>query len=96
MSVSDAPAPPSAPEKPARGGGRCLGQHLLERPGLSELEAFALGFQKAFPAFQAACSLPYRTGRAAGCVNTLKHIKGSLYGRGSFELLRQRVLQSAA
>jgi transposase len=30
-----------------------------------------------------------------GFVNKLKHIKGSMYGRGSFELLRQRVLQSA-
>ena len=64
--------------------------------GISELEAFALGLQKEFPAFQAACSLPYNNGMAEGFVNKLKHIKGSMYGRGSFELLRQRVLQSAA
>jgi transposase len=31
-----------------------------------------------------------------GFVNKLKHIKGSMYGRGRFELLRQRMLQSAA
>ena len=64
--------------------------------GISELEAFALGLQKEFPAFQAACSLPYNNGMAEGFVNKLKHIKGSMYGRGSFGLLRQRVLQSAA
>jgi len=64
--------------------------------GISELEAFALGLQKELPAFQAACSLPYNNGMAEGFVNKLKHIKGSMYGRGSFELLRQRVLQSAA
>jgi transposase len=64
--------------------------------GISELEAFALGIQKELPAFQAACSLPYSNGMTEGFVNKLKHIKGSMYGRGSFELLRQRVLQSAA
>jgi transposase len=63
--------------------------------GISELEAFALGLQKELPAFQAACSLPYSNGMTEGFVNKLKHIKGSMYGRGSFELLRQRVLQSA-
>jgi transposase len=63
--------------------------------GISELEAFALGVQKELPAFQAACSLPYNNGMAEGFVNKLKHIKGSMDGRGSFELLRQRVLQSA-
>jgi transposase len=64
--------------------------------GVSELEAFALGLQKELPAFQAACSLPYNNGMTEGFVNKLKHIKGSMYGRGRFELLRQRVLQSAA
>lgn len=63
---------------------------------IAELEAFALGLQKEFPAFQAACSLPYNTGMTEGFVNKLKHIKGSMYGRGSFELLRKRVLQPAA
>ena len=62
--------------------------------GISELEAFALGIQKELPAFQAACSLSYSNGMTEGFVNKLKHIKGSMYGRGSFELLRQRVLQS--
>jgi transposase len=64
--------------------------------GIAELEAFALGLQKELPAFQAACSLPYSNGMTEGFVHKLKHIKGSMYGRGSFELLRQRVLQSTA
>jgi transposase len=63
--------------------------------GISELESFALGIQKELPAFQAACSLSYNNGMTEGFVNKLKHIKGSMYGRGSIELLRQRVLQSA-
>lgn len=69
---------------------------ICSTSGLSELEAFALGVQKELPAFQAACSLPYSNGLAEGFVNKLKHIKGSMYGRGSFGLLRQRVLQAAA
>ena len=64
--------------------------------GISELETFALGLQKELPAFQAACSLPYNNGMAEGFVNKLKHIKGSMYGRGSFPLLRQRVLLSVS
>jgi transposase len=64
--------------------------------GISELEAFALGLQKELPAFQAACSLPYSNGMTEGFVNKLKYIKRSMYGRGSFELLRQRVLQSVS
>jgi transposase len=64
--------------------------------GIAELEAFALGLQKELPAFKAACSLPYNNGMTEGFVNKLKHIKGSMYGRGNFELLRQRVLQAAA
>ena len=64
--------------------------------GISELEAFALGLQKEWPAFQAACSLPYNNGMTEGFVNKLKYIKRSMYGRGSFELLRQRMLQSAS
>ncbi len=64
--------------------------------GISELEAFALGLQKELPAFVAACSLAYNNGMTEGFVNKLKYIKRSMYGRGSFELLRQRVLQSAS
>ncbi len=62
--------------------------------GIAELEAFALGLQKELPAFHAACSLPYSNGMTEGFVNKLKFIKRSI-GRGSFALLRQRVLQSA-
>jgi transposase len=64
--------------------------------GISELETFALGLQKELPAFQAACALPYSNGMTEGFVNKLKYIKRSMYGRGSFELLRQRVLQSTS
>lgn len=70
-------------------------QHSRSSCDISGLEAFALGLQKEFPAFQAAYSLPYNNRMTEGFVNKLKYIKRSIYGRGNFELLRQQVLQSA-
>jgi len=63
--------------------------------GISELEGFAFGLQRELPAMVAACSLPYSNGPTEGMINRLKYIKRSMYGRGSFALLRQRVLQSS-
>lgn len=68
---------------------------ICSRSGIAELETFALGIQKELPAFVAACTFAYNNGIAEGFVNKLKHIKGSMYGRGSLQLLRQRVLLSA-
>jgi transposase len=64
--------------------------------GISELEAFAFGLQREVPAIVAACSMPYSNGPTEGIINRLKYIKRSMYGRGSFDLLRQRVLQSSS
>jgi hypothetical protein len=43
-------------------------------------------------ALVAAMILPYSQGQTEGQVNKLKLIKRSIYGRGKFDLLRQRVL----
>lgn len=64
--------------------------------GISELEAFAEGKQREVPAIVAACSMPYSNGPTIRIINRLKSIKRSMYGRGSFDLLRQRVLQSSS
>lgn len=63
--------------------------------GISELEGFAFGLQRELSAIVAACSLPYSNGPTEGIINRLKYRKRSMYGRGSFALLRQRVLQSS-
>ena len=44
----------------------------------------------------AATVMPYNQGQTEGRVNKLKLIKRSMYGRGKFALLRQRVLYAAA
>ena len=43
-----------------------------------------------------ALQFSYSNGSVEGQINKLKYIKRSMYGRGSFELLRQRFLQVAA
>ncbi len=44
----------------------------------------------------AAMVLPYSQEQTEGRVNKLKLVKRSMYGRGKFDLLRQRVLYAAS
>lgn len=71
------------------------------RPWLAEadqtsLRGFATGIRKDFDAVLAALCFPWSQGPTEGHVNRLKAIKRAMYGRGSFALLRQRVLHYAA
>ncbi|MBV9455661.1 MAG: transposase [Rubrobacter sp.] len=66
-----------------------------EGSGTSELRAFVVKLQD-FEAVLAAMILPYSQGQTEGRVNKLKLIKRSMYGRGKFDLLRQRLLYAAA
>jgi transposase len=61
---------------------------------LPDLETFASGLQKEVSAIRAAVLLPYSNGPTEGHINRLKLIKRSMYNRGSFDLLRRRVLYS--
>jgi transposase len=63
--------------------------------GITELEHFAHGLQKEASALQAGLTVPYSNGPTEGKINKLKYIKRSMYGRGGFPLLRQRVLKAA-
>jgi transposase len=63
--------------------------------GIPDMESFAQGLQKDYSAIRAAFTLKWSNGQVEGQVNRLKFIKRSMYGRGSFELLRQRVLNTA-
>jgi len=63
--------------------------------GINELVTFAQGLKKEGSALHAALTLPYSNGPVEGKINKLKYIKRSMYGRGGFPLLRQRVLKAA-
>jgi transposase len=63
---------------------------------LPELKAFAEKLFQDTEAVVAAMVMPYSQGQTEGRVNKLKLIKRSMYGRGKFDLLRQRVLYAWA
>lgn len=63
--------------------------------GIPDMRTFAEELQREYSALKAALSSPYSTGPVEGQINRLKLIKRSLYGRGSFEFLRQHVLIAA-
>jgi transposase len=59
---------------------------------ISELVSFARGLESDRAAIEAGISSFWSNGQTEGRVNKLKLSKRQLYGRGSFELLRQKVL----
>lgn len=66
-----------------------------QQSGLPELERFSTGLQRDEEAVRAAVRMEYNNGQTEGQVNRLKAIKRAMYGRGNFDLLRQRVLHTA-
>ncbi len=63
---------------------------------IPELKAFAAKLLQDMEAVVAAMVWPHSQGQTEGRVNKLKLIKRSMYGRGKFDLLRQRVLYDCA
>ena len=62
---------------------------------IAELKAFTVKLLEDTDAVVAAMILPYTQGQTEGRINKLKLGKRSMYGRGKFDLLRQRVLYAA-
>ena len=69
---------------------------LAKASGVPELKAFATKLLQDTEAVVTSIVLPYSQGQTEGRVNKLKFIKRSMYGRGKFDLLRQRVLYASA
>ncbi|GMA15377.1 transposase [Deinococcus metallilatus] len=67
----------------------------LEKSGIKELQAFAVGLDRDFDAVMAALETSYSDGQVEGQVNRLKTIKRGLYGRAGLDLLKARVLHRA-
>jgi transposase len=60
-----------------------------------EIHAVGLGLRRDQAAVEAALSSPWSNGQTEGQVNKLKLLKRQMYGRASFQLLRQRFLLTA-
>jgi transposase len=67
----------------------------VQGPGVArELYGFAEGLKQDEAAVKAALSLEWSNGQVEGQINRLKLLKRQMYGRASFDLLRQRFLQA--
>ena len=63
--------------------------------GITEVARFARGLQDDLRAIKAGLTLEWSNGATEGQIHRLKLVKRQGYGRASFALLRQRVLQAA-
>jgi len=63
--------------------------------GIAEVRRFALGLQGDASAVCAGLTRAESNGQTEGQINKLKLVKRAMYGRGKFDLLRQRVLHAA-
>ncbi len=64
----------------------------VEAQEIGELKNFARGLQKDYDAVQAGLTLEWSQGQVEGQVHRVKLLKRQMYGRGSFQVLRKRVL----
>jgi transposase len=69
---------------------------ICAEAGIPEVAAFAQGVWRDFDAVKAAFQFPYSNGPTEGLINRLKLLKRSMYGRGSFEMLRHRMLSEVS
>jgi transposase len=60
-----------------------------------EIASFADGLLQDYEAVKAGLTLEWSNGQVEGQINRLKMIKRQMYGRAGFDLLRQRVLNTA-
>ena len=66
-----------------------------ESSEVAEIENFAGALRRDYEAVAAALAYEWSSGQVEGQINRLKLIKRQMYGRASFDLLRQRVLGAA-
>jgi transposase len=58
------------------------------------MKTFARGLSRDMKAVENAINMSWSNGAVEGHVNRIKSIKGQMYGRASFELLRKKVILS--
>jgi len=67
----------------------------VQASGVRELKQFAKSLLRDEAAVRGALDTAWSTGQVEGQINRLKLVKRTMYGRGSFEVLRQRVMNAA-
>jgi transposase len=67
----------------------------VAKSDFKNLQTFTWPLQRNQDALAAAIKLPWSNGATEGVVTKIKLVKRQMYGRGSFGLLRKRVLLAA-
>jgi transposase len=62
---------------------------------IAELRRYAVGLRDDYAAVRAGLTRAESNGQTEGQINKLKLVKRAMYGRGKFDLLRQRMLHAA-
>ena len=62
---------------------------------ITEMRRYALGLRDDYAAVRAGLTRAESNGQTEGQINKLKLVKRAMYGRGKFDLLRQRMLHAA-
>ena len=62
---------------------------------IAEMRRYAMGLRDDYAAIRAGLTRAESNGQTEGQINKLKLVKRAMYGRGTFALLRQRLLQAA-
>lgn len=66
--------------------------NIAGQSSLKTVRSFSKGLRNEYPSIRAALEYEWSNGQTEGHINRLKFIKRQMYGRASFELLRQKVL----
>jgi transposase len=85
-------------ERPHNQPGELLDRWIADvaGSGLPEFGAFVTKLRQDLDAVLAGLRLPWSQGQTEGQITKLKLLKRSMYGRGSFDLLKQRVLYASS
>jgi transposase len=68
---------------------------LAEASALPEIRSFAATLRRDQPAVQAALDYSWSSGRIEGQITKIKVVKRQMFGRGSLDLLKRRVMRAA-
>jgi transposase len=68
---------------------------LAEASAVPEIRSFAATIRRDQPAVQAALDYSWSSGRIEGQITKIKLVKRQMFGRGSLDLLKRRVMRAA-
>ena len=69
--------------------------NMAEASTVPEVRSLAVGVRRDQPAVQAALDYAWSSGRVEGLITKIKLVKRQMFGRGSLDLLKHRVMAAS-